>query len=93
MVRQHMHLFHGGDRSLALADQPDPLIEQAQVIGVALQQAMTQGAETPADQPQRKGQPPQLSGWVHPHRHSCQSPGTAGAASWHPGRCCGLTNQ
>jgi len=40
VVGQHMHLLHRGDWCGTGADQPGPLIEQSQVIGIALQKAM-----------------------------------------------------
>ena len=83
VIRQHVNVLHRRDWRKPLTDQPDPLIEQPEVVGVALQQTMPEGTAAPADQPQADGQTPELPRWVrvYLHRQSCQLPGTAGAFS------------
>ena len=51
MVGQHMHLLHRGDRCGSGADQPGPLIEQTQVVSIALEQTMACGRDAPEQQP------------------------------------------
>ena len=93
VIRQHVNVLHRGDRWQPLADQPDPLVKQAEVVGVAVQQGMPQGAAAPADQPQTDGKTPELAGWFHSHVHSCHSPGTGSGLGRQPGIGLLLTSQ
>ena len=59
-----MHPFHRGIGWQPLTRQPDPLVEQAKIVSIALQQSMTCGGGSPKQQEDGQAGEAQAAGWV-----------------------------
>ena len=78
VVGQNMHLLHRGHRCRSGSDQPAPLVEQAEVVGIALQQAMSNGGAAPEHQAESCCQRQQQRWRTSPWRGSAFRAGVAG---------------